>query len=131
MVFAYFYIAFNDGLFQGMSVGFMEVVGNGLFLISLALLIPIVIFFENKKTKKLILCLLAFIPVMFGTLFVQGSIPTKEAVRVVSSEDENKYVLVEGLDVAKEAVKLANDESVRNKEKIDSVVEDLIKLEEE
>lgn len=130
-MFAYFYIAFNDGLFQGMSVGFMEVVGNGLFLISLALLIPIVIFFENKKTKKLILCLLAFIPVMFGTLFVQGSIPTKEAVRVVSSEDENKYVLVEGLDVAKEAVKLANDESVRNKEKIDSVVEDLIKLEEE
>lgn len=130
-MFAYFYIAFNDGLFQGMSVGFMEVVGNALFLISLALLIPIVIFFENKKTKKLILCLLAFIPVMFGTLFVQGSIPTKEAVRVVSSEDENKYVLVEGLDVAKEAVKLANDESVRNKEKIDSVVEDLIKLEEE
>ena len=131
MVFAYFYIAFNDGLFQGMSVGFMEVVGNALFLMTLALLIPIVIFFENKKTKKLILCLLAFIPVMFGTLFVQGSIPTKEAVRVVSSEDENKYVLVEGLDVAKEAVKLANDESVRNKEKIDSVVEDLIKLEEE
>lgn len=128
-MFAYFYIAFNDGLFQGMSVGFMEVVGNALFLISLALLIPIVIFFENKKTKKLILCLLAFIPVMFGTLFVQGSIPTKEAVRVVSSEDENKYVLVEGLDVAKEAVKLANDESVRNKEKIDSVVEDLLKLE--
>ena len=131
MVFAYFYIAFNDGLFQGMSVGFMEVVGNALFLISLALLIPIVIFFENKKTKKLILCLLAFIPVMFGTLFVQGSIPTKEAVRVVSSEDENKYVLVEGLNVAKEAVKLANDDNVRNKEKIDSVVEDLIKLEEE
>ena len=131
MVFAYFYIAFNDGLFQGMSVGFMEVVGNALFLISLALLIPIVIFFENKKTKKLILYLLAFIPVMFGTLFVQGSIPTKEAVRVVSSEDENKYVLVEGLNVAKEAVKLANDDNVRNKEKIDSVVEDLIKLEEE
>lgn len=131
MVFAYFYIAFNDGLFQGMSVGFMEVVGNALFLMTLALLIPIVIFFENKKTKKLILCLLAFIPVMFGTLFVQGSIPTKEAVRVVSSEDENKYVLVEGLNVAKEAVKLANDDNVRNKEKIDSVVEDLIKLEEE
>lgn len=131
MVFAYFYIAFNDGLFQGMSVGFMEVVGNALFLMTLALLIPIVIFFENKKTKKLILCLLAFIPVMFGTLFVQGSIPTKEAVRVVSSEDENKYVLVEGLNVAKEAVKLANDDNVKNKEKIDSVVEDLIKLEEE
>lgn len=130
-MFAYFYIAYNDGLFQGMSVGFMEVVGNALFLMTLALIIPLVIFFENKKTKKLILCLLAFIPVMFGTLFVQGSIPTKEAVRVVSSEDENKYVLVEGLDVAKEAVKLANDESVRNKEKIDSVVEDLLKLEEE
>ena len=131
MVFAYFYIAFNDGLFQGMSVGFMEVVGNALFLMTLALIIPLVIFFENKKTKKLILCLLAFIPVMFGTLFIQGSIPYKEAVRVVSSEDENKYVLVEGLDVAKVAVKLANDESVRNKEKIDSVVEDLLKLEKE
>ena len=130
-MFAYFYIAFNDGLFQGMSVGFMEVVGNALFLMTLALIIPLVIFFESKKTKKLILCLLAFIPVMFGTLFVQGSIPTKEAVRVVSSEDKSKYVLVEGLDVAKKAVKLANDENVRNKEKIDSVVEDLIKLEEE
>lgn len=130
MVFAYFYIAFNDGLFQGMSVGFMEVVGNALFLMTLALLIPIVIFFENKKTKKLILCLLAFIPVMFGTLFVQGSIPTKEAVRIVSTEDKTKYVLVEGLDVAKEAVSLANDDNVRNKEKIESTVEDLLKLEE-
>lgn len=131
MVFAYFYIAYNEGLFSGMSVGFMEVVGNALFLMTLALMIPLVIFFENKKTKKLILCLLAFIPVMFGTLFIQGSIPYKEAVRVVSSEDKNKYVLVDGLNFAKEAVKLANDENVRNKEKIDSVVEDLIKLEEE
>ncbi len=130
MVFAYFYIAFNDGLFQGMSVGFMEVVGNALFLMTLALIIPLVIFFENKKTKKLILCLLAFIPVMFGTLFVQGSIPTKEAVRIVSTEDKTKYVLVEGLDVAKEAVSLANDDNVRNKEKIESTVEDLLKLEE-
>lgn len=129
-MFAYFYIVFNDGLFQGMSVGFMEVVGNALFLMTLALIIPLVIFFENKKTKKLILCLLAFIPVMFGTLFVQGSIPTKEAVRIVSTEDKTKYVLVEGLDVAKEAVSLANDDNVRNKEKIESTVEDLLKLEE-
>lgn len=131
MVFAYFYIAYNEGLFQGMNVEFMEVVGNGLFLVSLALLIPIVGFFEEKKTKSLVKVLLVFIPVLFGTLFIQYSIPYKEAVRVVSSEDKSKYVLVEGLDVAKESVKLANDESVRNKEKIDSVVEDLLKLEEE
>lgn len=130
-MFAYFYIAYNEGLFQGMDVKFMEVVGNGLFLVSLALLIPIVVFYEERKIKKLVKWILIFIPVLVGTLFIQGSIPYKEAVRVVSSEDENKYVLVEGLDVAKEAVKLANDESVRNKEKIDSVVEDLIKLEEE
>lgn len=130
-MFAYFYIAYNDGLFQGMSVGFMDAVGNGLFLISLALLIPIVIFFEEKKMKKLVKWILIFIPVLFGTLFIQSSIPYKEAVRVVSSEDKSKYVLVEGLDVAREAVKLANDESVRNKEKIDSVVEDLLKLEKE
>ena len=130
-MFAYFYIAYNDGLFQGMSVGFMDAVGNGLFLISLALLIPIVIFFEEKKMKKLVKWILIFIPVLFGTLFIQSSIPYKEAVRVVSSEDKSKYVLVEGLDVAREAVKLASDESVRNKEKIDSVVEDLLKLEKE
>lgn len=49
MVFAYFYIAYNEGLFQGMNVEFMEVVGNGLFLVSLALLIPIVGFFWRKE----------------------------------------------------------------------------------
>lgn len=128
-MFAFFYIAYNEGFFSGMDVGFIEGVGNALLLVSFALLIPIVVFFEDKKIKSLVKVLLIFIPVLFGALFIQNSIPYKETVRVVSSEDENKYVLVEGLNLAREAVKLANDESVRNKEKIDSVVEDLIKLE--
>lgn len=129
-MFLYFYIAYNEGLFSGMSVGFMEGLGNVLFFVSIVLLIPIVVFYEDKKIKKLVKWILIFIPVLFGTLFIQDSIPYKEAVRVVSSEDENKYVLVEGLDVAKEAVSLANDDNVRNKEKIESTVEDLLKLEE-
>lgn len=128
---AYFYIAFNDGLFSGMDVGFIEGVGNALLLVSFALLIPIVVFYEEKKTKSLVKVLLIFIPVLFGALFISDSIPYKETVRIVNYEDKSKYVLVEGLNLAREAVKLANDESVRNKEKIDSVVEDLLKLEEE
>ena len=131
MMFGFFYIAYNDGLFSGMDVGFIEGLNNVLFFVLMVLLIPIVVFYEEKKTKKLVKWILTFIPVFFGTLFIQSSIPYKETVRIVSSEDDSKYVLVENLDVAKEAVKLANDESVRNKEKIDSVVEDLIKLEEE
>lgn len=131
MMFGFFYIAYNDGLFSGMGVGFIEGLNNVLFFVLMVLLIPIVVFYEEKKTKKLVKWILIFIPVFFGTLFIQSSIPYKETVRIVSSEDDSKYVLVENLDVAKEAVKLANDESVRNKEKIDSVVEDLLKLEKE
>lgn len=126
---AYFYIAYNEGFFSGMDVEFMEGLSNVLLFVSLALLIPIVVFYEDKKTKSLIKCLAVFIPVLFGALFISDSIPYKETVRIVNYEDKSKYVLVEGLDVAKEAVKLANDDNVRNKEKINSVVEDLLKIE--
>lgn len=129
MVFGYFYIAYNEGLFSGMDVEFMEGLGNVLLFVSFALLIPIVVFYEDKKTKSLIKCLAVFIPILFGALFISDSIPYKETVRIVNYEDKSKYVLVEGLDVAKEAVKLANDDNVRNKEKIESTVEDLLKIE--
>ena len=125
----YFYIAYNEGLFSGMDVEFMEGLGSVLLFVSLALLIPIVVFYEERKTKSLVKVLLIFIPVLFGALFIQNSIPYKDAVRVVNYEDKSKYILVKGLDVAKEAVKLANDDNVRNKEKINSVVEDLLKIE--
>lgn len=130
MVFAYFYVAYNEGLFKGMSVCFMEAACNGLFLILLALLIPIVVFYENKKKKQLVKSLLVFIPVFSALMFVTWSIPYKAPVRIVNYEDESKYILVDDLTVAKEAVELANDDNVRNKGKIDSLVEDLLKIEE-
>lgn len=126
----YFYVTVNEGLFSGMSMKFMEVLSGALLLVVVALIFPLTVFSEEKKIKPLIKCLAVFIPTLISLFTVIWYTPIKGPVRVVSSKDRDKYILVEDIDVAEEVVRMANDVNVRNKEEINSLVKDLINLKE-
>lgn len=129
MVLAYFYIAYNDGIFSGMSVDFMENLGNILFVISFFLLVPVVISIENKKVKSLCKWLCGLVPMALLSVAILSSVPYNKPVKIVSYEDSNKFMVVKNLDVARKAVKAANDDDIRNKDKVETMVDELLNLE--
>ena len=129
MVLAYFYIAYNDGIFSGMNVDFLEKLSIIMFKLSFLLLFPVVNSIEEKKLKSLCKWLCGLVPMVLLSTAIMVSTPYDKPVRIVSCEDSNKSMVVENLNVARKAVKAANDDDIRDKDKVDTMVDELLNLE--
>lgn len=93
------------------------------------LLVPVVISIENKKVKSLCKWLCGLVPIALLSAAIISSVPYDKPVRIVSCEDSNKSMVVENLNVARKAVKAANDDDIRDKNKVQTMVDELFNLE--
>lgn len=129
MVLVYFYIAYNDGIFSGMSVDFLEKLSITMFKLSFFLLFPVINSIEKKKVKSLCKWLCGLVPMVLVSTAIMVSTPYDKPVRIVSCEDSNKSMVVENLNVARKVVKAANDDDIRDKDKVETMVDELLNLE--